>query len=250
MRHEGSFGTSCGSWSGRTIRAVEDQRRRTGRPPLTDSASLLAAARRIGFADATVGAVTAEVGVKYSTFYRHFPSLRALLSALVDDVLDETEFPPPAQPWQDHLRRTSATVFDLLCRYPGLAQVVVALPERPHRLVELWARTADVLLEAGFDGADAVLGTTGTFELAIQPWIDSPGSGAGVVVRRDQARDAPEPIDQRIRDAMVAAIDDPPVRWVAAKVELLIDGLSTRLGPDPARPDNAHPDTAAASPGG
>ncbi|MDN5914071.1 MAG: TetR/AcrR family transcriptional regulator [Pseudonocardia sp.] len=215
---------------------TEENPRRTGRPPLTDSAALLAAARRIGFVDLTVGAVTAAVGVKYSTFYRHFPSVESLLSALVDQVLDETPFPEPGPPWQEHLARTSATMFDLLRSHPGLAQALARLPERPDRLVEIWAGTTDVLLAAGFSGKDAVLGATGAFELAIQPWIDSPGTGAGGAVRREQARALRHPIDDRIREAMAAAVDDPPAGWIRDKVDLLIQGLATRLpapGADP-----------------
>lgn len=213
-----------------SIGAVTDVRpRRTGRPPLTDRATLLAAAREIGFADLTVGTVTAKVGVKYSTFYRHFASFEALLSAAVDEVLADTAFPEPAQPWQDHIARTSAAMFDLLHRNPGLAHAVVALPERPGRLVALFRQTSDVLLEAGFDGKDTVLGATGTFDLAIMPWIDSPGPAPGGVARREQARVTAEPLDERVRDAIADSVDDPPRSWIAGKVDLMVDGLETRL---------------------
>lgn len=203
--------------------------RRTGRPPLTDRAALLAAAREIGFADLTVGSVTSKVGVKYSTFYRHFSSFEALLSAAVDQVLAGTTFPEPAQPWQEHLTRTSATMFELLHRHPGLAQAIVALPERPDRLVALFRQTTDVLLEAGFDGKDSILGGTGVFELAIMPWIDSPGTAPAGDVRREQARVTPEPLDDRVREAIVRSLDDPPAGWTAEKMGLLVDGLEARL---------------------
>ncbi|MBW0102752.1 TetR/AcrR family transcriptional regulator [Pseudonocardia sp. KRD291] len=203
--------------------------RRTGRPPLTDRATLLAAAREIGFADLTVGTVTAKVGVKYSTFYRHFSSYEALLSAAVDEVLAETTFPEPAQPWRTHISGTSAAMFELLHRNPGLAHAIVALPERPDRLVTLFRQTSEVLLEAGFDGKDTVLGATGTFELAIMPWIDSPGPTPGGVTRREQARVTPEPLDERVREAIVNSVEDPPTGWVADKVDLMIDGLEVRL---------------------
>ncbi len=190
---------------------------------------MLAAARRIGFVDLTVGTVTAAVGVKYSTFYRHFPNFESLLSALVDQVLDEAPFPEPGPPWQELLAQTSATMFDLLRRHPGLGQVLVRLPERPDRLIQIWARTTDVLLAAGFTPKDTVLGTTGAIELAIQPWIDSPGTGAGIPVRRDQAQAPAHPIDDRIRQAIAEAVDDPPAGWIRDKVDLLIQGLEARL---------------------
>ncbi|RZT88757.1 TetR family transcriptional regulator [Pseudonocardia sediminis] len=208
---------------------TEEKPRRTGRPPLTDRTALLAAAREIGFADLTVGTVTAKVGVKYSTFYRHFPSFDALLSAAVDEILAETEFPAPGQPWQKYLTQTSATLFLLLHRHPGMAQAIVALPERPCRMVALFREMTDQLLEAGFTPRDTILAGTGVFELAILPWIDSPGTAPGGAVRREQARVTPEPLDDRVRDAIVRSVDDPPTTWIAEKVDLLVDGLETRL---------------------
>lgn len=96
--------------------------RRTGRPPLTDRATLLAAARELGFSDLTVGAVTARVGVKYSTFYRHFPSLEALVAALVDDVVTDGVFPATDEGrWQEQMLAFAAATFDVMAEHPGLA---------------------------------------------------------------------------------------------------------------------------------
>lgn len=231
----------------RSIAVVTDvNRRRTGRPPLTDRASLLAAARGIGFVDLTVGAVTARVGVKYSTFYRHFTSFEELVSTLVDEILAESDLPDVVLPWQEYLTRTSRTLFELLQRYPGLAQAVVSLPSRPHHLVELFRRTSDVLLAAGFDGKDSILGATGVVEVALMPWIDGPGPGPGGVARREQARTAPEPLDDRVRTAILESVDDPPAGWMADKVDLLIDGLRARLARAGAAPErNGAPDREA-----
>ena len=206
-----------------------ENRRRTGRPPLTDRASLLAAARRIGFADLTVGTVTAAVGVKYSTFYRHFASFEALQGALVDDVLGEIVFPAPAAPWPQHLRDTARVMFEALHRHPGLARAIASLPERPTRLVELFVGTTEVLLAAGFDGADTALGATGVFELTIQPWIDGPGTGCAVAARPDPARGAALGVDPAVLAAMASMADDPPTRWIDEKLTLMIDGMQARL---------------------
>ena len=208
---------------------MTESRRRTGRPPLTDRATLLAAARRIGFADLTVGAVTSEVGVKYSTFYRHFPSFEALVSEAVDAVLVESTFPEPGPPWQEFVAQTSATMFELLHDNPGLAQAIVSLPTRPQCMVQLFCRVTDVLLAAGFTPKDTALGATATFELALQPWIDSPGADTGKTTRIEQAQSTPAPLDDRVRKAIIDGVEDPPRQWVADKVELLIDGLEVRL---------------------
>ena len=202
---------------------------RIGRPPLTDRASILSAARRLGFAGLTVGTVTAEVGVKYSTFYRHYPSFERLQSEMVDEVLGEAEFPGPSDSWQEHLTRTSACLVELLDANPGLAQVIIALPVRPDRLVELFRQTTELLLAAGFRAPDAVLGAGAIFDLAVTTWADSPNVSSGGPPRVEQARTAPQALDPGVRDALVDMLDDPPVRWVAARAQLVIDGLAARL---------------------
>lgn len=202
--------------------------RRAGRPALTDRASLLAAARRVGFVGLTVGTVTAEAGVKYSTFYRHFASFDRLQSAMVHDVLTETEFPEPVGPWPDYLAATSACMVELLNANPGLAGAVIGLPERPERLVELFGQATEVLLEAGFDAVDVVLGATAVFDLAVTTSADSPGACSGGPPRAEQARTAPQAIDAGVRAALVDMVDDPPTRWVAARMQLVIDGLAAR----------------------
>lgn len=203
--------------------------RRTGRPPLTDRTALLAAAREIGFPALTVGAVTAKVGVKYSTFYRHFPSLEALLGALVEDVMEEAEFPEPAGPWQDHLRGTCSALFDLFAKHPGLASAIVRLPELPRRALEAYQHMTDLMLAAGFTPEDAAIGANAALETVVIPWITASDRGAGLVRRRQQTSDTPVALDERIRTVIADSLDDPPRRWTTSKIDLLIAGLELRL---------------------
>lgn len=213
--------------------------RRTGRPPLTDRATLLAAAREIGFPALTVGAVTARVGVKYSTFYRHFPSLEALVTALADELFGEVSFPEPTESWPEHMVATCTVLFDLLAAHPGLAAAMVKLPDAPHAVVEAYRNLSDALLGAGFAPEDAVMGATAALELVVHPWLTITDRGAGAVRWRHQARDAPEPLDPRARAVIQDLVDDPPRRWTLRKVELLIEGLESRLArtDTPVKPD-------------
>lgn len=213
------------------IRGVTEVKtaRRTGRPPLTDRTALLAAAREIGFPALTVGAVTAKVGVKYSTFYRHFPSLEALLAALVEDVMDEARFPQPSGSWQDHMRNTCSAVFDLLAEHPGLGQAIVRLPDLPRRGLEAYQQITDLMLAAGFTPEDAAIGANAALETAVMPWITVSERGPGLVRRRAQTHETPVALDDRIRKAIDETLDDPPQRWTNSKIDLLIAGLELRL---------------------
>lgn len=203
--------------------------RRTGRPPLTDRATLLAAAREIGFPSLTVGAVTARVGVKYSTFYRHFPSLGALVTALSDEICEEATLRPPDGTWPEQMLSTCASLFDLMAANPGLAPAMVQLESMPHTIVEAYRHLTDRMLANGIPPEDTVLTATAALETVLFPWLAATDLGAGPVRWRGQARDAPEPIDPRARAVILDVVDDPPRRWTLRKIELLIDGLETRL---------------------
>ncbi|WP_060712682.1 TetR/AcrR family transcriptional regulator [Pseudonocardia sp. HH130629-09] len=204
--------------------------RRTGRPPLTDRATLLAAARELGFSDLTVGAVTARVGVKYSTFYRHFPSLEALVAALVDDVVTDGVFPATDEGrWQEQMLAFAAATFDVMAEHPGLAPAMVRLPESPEALLSAFRRLTDRLLESGFTAEDAVLGASTAFQMGMQPWLAANALGIGDARRRDQVLESAEPFDAQVRSVFRDRIDDPPRSWTLSRVELVIAGLETRL---------------------
>ncbi|MEQ3554677.1 TetR/AcrR family transcriptional regulator [Pseudonocardia nematodicida] len=202
--------------------------RRTGRPPLTDRATLLAAARELGFSDLTVGAVTARVGVKYSTFYRHFPSLDALVAALVDDVVTDQVFPDTDQSWKDELRTLTSALFDVMAAHPGLAPAMVRLPGSPEALMSAIRRVTDALLAAGFGAEDAVLATTTAVHMGTHPWLSADERGVGDGRRRDQVLESEPPFDERVRAVFRDGMDDPPREWTLRRVELMIAGMETR----------------------
>lgn len=204
--------------------------RRTGRPPLTDRATLLAAARELGFSDLTVGAVTARVGVKYSTFYRHFPSLEALVAALADAVLTEDSFPELGEGrWQEELLAVAGATFDMLAAHPGMAPALVRLPHAPALVVGVFRKLTDRLVEAGFSAEDAALGAGTAMQMAAQPWLTTTGGVSGDRRRADQILESVEPFDPQVRAVFRDIVDDPPRSWTLRRVELLIAGMETRL---------------------
>lgn len=203
--------------------------RRTGRPPLTDRTTLLCAAREIGFPALTVGAVTTRVGVKYSTFYRHFPSLNALVTALCDEIFDEATIPAPDGDWREHMLSTCSVLIDLMAANPGLAGAMVKLEMMPHTMVEAYRHMTEQMLAAGVPPEDTVLTASTALETVLFPWLAATEHGASPVRWRSQVRDAPEPIDPRARAVIADVVDDPPRHWTLRKIELLIEGLDSLL---------------------
>jgi AcrR family transcriptional regulator len=203
--------------------------RRIGRPPLTNRSALLAAARANGFAGLTVGAVTASVGVKYSTFYRHFPSLDSLVTALVDQVCEDELVLPADLGWQDTVRGTCVAVAELLDRYPGMAVAVVGLPELPGQVLAIYRRLSGLLLEAGFDAESAALGAVCALETVAVTGLTTPGLGRSLPDRQRQIDTADPAIDPGVRDATAGLNDEPVTAWTSRKITLLIRGLEAEL---------------------
>lgn len=59
--------------------------------------------------------MTTAIGVKYSTFYRHYLSLDALITDLVDDVIaTELVIPDTGHDWRNNLRETCSELSRLL----------------------------------------------------------------------------------------------------------------------------------------
>ncbi|ANY05360.1 hypothetical protein AFB00_02455 [Pseudonocardia sp. HH130630-07] len=190
---------------------------------------MLAAARDLGFFDLTVGAVTARVGVKYSTFYRHFPSLEALVAALVDDVVTEDAFPDSGGDWRAQLLEFAASTFDVMAANPGLTPALARLPDAPETMMAAFRRVTDRLLEAGFTGEDSVLAASTAMHVSVQPWLTANARGTGDVRRAEQVLQSPQGFAPEVLAVFRDGIDDPPRNWTLRRVELLIAGLETRL---------------------
>lgn len=149
--------------------------RKTGRPPKTDAATLRTAALTIGF-PVTVGAVTEAVGVKYSTFYRHYPKVETLTAECVDVRLDEVAWPDSLDTggWRNYLDQGAVALMALLKHYDGLPMALLAVHQAPttgtpKRLVEFAEAAAERLQEAGLDAELAEISAWAVIDAATNP---------------------------------------------------------------------------------
>ncbi|TCK26870.1 TetR family transcriptional regulator [Pseudonocardia endophytica] len=216
----------------RTVAGVSHETiaKRLGRPPLTDRHALLAAARDIGFEGLTVGAVTAAVGVKYSTFYRHFPTLDAMVGSLVDLVFEkELQLSAPGGSWQDTVRDTCAELGQMLDRNPGMGAAVVALPELPIEVMAVYRRLTDALVGAGIPAHKAAMGAIYALETVTVADLTTPGLGHSLQDRQRQVDAIDPPVDPGVREATARMIDQPGSAWTIYKIDLLIAGLEAQL---------------------
>jgi hypothetical protein len=159
-----------------------------------------------------------------------FPSLDALITALVDQVFeDEFEPPPPGRGWQETVLGTCEALQDLLDRYPGMAAAVVALPQLPAQVLAIYRRLTETLTGAGFDAERAALGAVCVLETLTVTELTTPGVGRSLLERQRQVEAADPPIDIAVQAATARLIDQAPGAWTTRKITLLIRGLEADL---------------------
>jgi AcrR family transcriptional regulator len=101
---------------------------RTGRPPVTSRAEILAAARRIidrdGWEKLTVRRLAADLGVGTTTLYHHVRDKQDLLVQLLTDHAARTPRPDlPAEP-RDRVVAAAVAMHDVLVAWPWAAEVL------------------------------------------------------------------------------------------------------------------------------
>lgn len=132
---------------------------RTGRPPLTSRAQILATARRLidedGWEKLTIRRLATEVGVGATTLYHHIRNKDDLLLHLLNHHIGQIERPgPPGSP-RDRIITAATAMRDALTAWPWAAEVLSAdgfvglLDESAMWMVE------DVVAGAGDHGCTA-----------------------------------------------------------------------------------------------
>jgi AcrR family transcriptional regulator len=103
---------------------------RTGRPPATSRAQILATARRLidrdGWEKLTIRRLAAEMGIGATTLYHHVGNKQELLLLLLNQYADQIPQPDlPSQP-RDRIVVAATALHDALAAWPWAAEVVTA----------------------------------------------------------------------------------------------------------------------------
>jgi AcrR family transcriptional regulator len=111
-----------------TVAPPPASRGRTGRPPRTSRAQILAAARRIidrdGWEKLTLRRLAAEIGVGTMTLYHHIRDREDLLVQLVNDIADQTPFPELPSGPRDRIVAAAAAIHDGLAAHPWATEII------------------------------------------------------------------------------------------------------------------------------
>jgi AcrR family transcriptional regulator len=103
---------------------------RTGRPPVTSRAQILAAARRLidrnGWEKLTIRGLAAEIGIGATTLYHHVRDKEDLLLLLITEYGDQIPHPDlPSEP-RDRIIAAVAAIHDALAAWPWAAEALTA----------------------------------------------------------------------------------------------------------------------------
>ncbi|MEU4392476.1 TetR/AcrR family transcriptional regulator [Kribbella sp. NPDC023855] len=101
---------------------------RTGRPPVTSRAQILAGARRLidrdGWERLSIRQLAAELGIGPTTLYHHVRDKEDLLLLLITEYADQIPHPElPAEP-RDRIILAATAIHDALAAWPWAAEVL------------------------------------------------------------------------------------------------------------------------------
>ena len=158
---------------------------RTGRPPATSRAQILAAARdlidRDGWEKLTVRKLAAETGVGTTTLYHHVRDKDDLLLLLLNEYVDQIPRPELPGPPRDRIIAAAAAMHDILASWPWAAEILTA-----DGFVGLLGESALWLVEAIVAGAiDAGCTPVQAVDVFRSLWYYTVGE---VLVRANTAR--------------------------------------------------------------
>lgn len=103
-------------------------RGRTGRPPVTSRAEILAAARQVierdGWEKLTVRRLAAEIGIGTTTLYHHVRDREDLLVQLLNEHVDQTLPPELSGEPRERILAAATAIHDSLAEWPWAAEIL------------------------------------------------------------------------------------------------------------------------------
>ncbi|WNI18921.1 TetR/AcrR family transcriptional regulator [Actinacidiphila sp. ITFR-21] len=205
---------------------------RLGRPPQVDREAIVRAAVAVGFGQIGMTSVAQHLGIKHSTLYRYFATRDALVSAAVDAVVAEADWPEPGDQWRRQLSDHAWATFRLLERHSGLAAQIVSLSVDSAAYGEVSHRTVTALVDLGFAPEDAILAYDLVHEQVLMFFLAGQRRGEpartpdeAARMRREMLPDALPKVDPRLREALAGIVTGSPGDWFARKLDVLLDGL-------------------------
>jgi len=197
----------------------------------------------VGIADAeglnavSIRRVASELGVQPMSLYSHVAAKDDLVALMLNDVSRELLVPEPLPGhWRKALGCVARRAFDAYVRHPWTLQAVSQGTRAGPNLLRRAEQLASIINHSGLDPADGW-----TVASIVQEW--AMGRAINVVKNREDAQ-----LEEQLHRAdpasfpslahLIEASDQSPgENGFARALEIVLDGIETRISPTPRQPD-------------
>ncbi|MER5207555.1 TetR/AcrR family transcriptional regulator [Streptomyces sp. NPDC002825] len=216
-----------------------------GRKRAVGEDEVVAAAMRLlgtrGADAVSIRGIAAELGLAPNAVYTYFPDRAAVVRAVVEHLLGQTDLAAltaPGTPWRDRIHTLAADLRQRLLAHPGAVNLLLSGPmDGPHALA-LGEALLMVLADAGLDQAEAarasyllivqVLGAIALEAAELPSPAPPPPLAERVAARREQLRAIPAdryPRTAEAADTIAQFVSDEQYAWGLDRV---LDGIAGR----------------------
>ena len=177
--------------------------------------------------------VAKRLGVSHSALYRYFADREALLRACSDHVVRQTVWPDTNRPWREFLKDFCDVLWSSFERYPGLAQVGLAVPGTPPAIIEIVEKLVGSLTAQGFTPHDAILAVDFISEVTMTQFAMM--AAMDKTVSSADSRSAREAYQEswNASESLIEGIGDESTwhgrGWLDEKITIMLDGLEKRV---------------------
>lgn len=180
----------------------------------------------------TLTNVAERLGVRHSALYRHVDGADHLARLVADRLVETMPAPAPSTQWRAYLRNVSTAIYDMCDAHPGAAELIYSHVWPPPRHLILF--TIDVtrhLVSLGFPSDLAILAcdivadftVDATFRLDRLAELSGTWGGFTDALTAEDAELAEE---VRVFDEHMTVSGED---WMRSKLEIVLDGIGTRL---------------------
>ncbi|WP_426405219.1 TetR/AcrR family transcriptional regulator [Streptomyces sp. R-07] len=216
-----------------------------GRKRAVREGEVVAAAMRLlgarGAEAVSIRGIAAELGLAPNAVYTYFPDRAAVVGAVVEHLLGETDLAALTvrdTPWRDRIHALAADLRHRLLAHPGAVHLLLSGPmDGPHALA-LGEALLAVLADAGLDPTEAarasyllivqVLGAIALEAAELPSPAPAPPIVERVATRREQLRAVPAdryPRTAEAADTIARFVSDEQYAWGLDRV---LDGIAGR----------------------
>lgn len=187
---------------------------------------------RLGFDQASLNAVAADLGVKHGALYRYIGDRDGMMRAALELAIERFDWPGPIDGWCDTMQAEARAWWTFCTQHPGFVEVLAEVGSVPASLAQRSLTVATRLWELGVEATDAVLIVdlvAGTIHNEFL-WISQRSSAIDEIATLDD--ETLGRYSAGVPDEVLAVVVEQLVEdawpWFERKLDLMLAGVSTR----------------------